>query len=123
VTRGGEPQIASGTNLTFDPGSLAVAAGVLIPAALAAVYYFLIAADQDIAEFRFVLRAVEPVRTEMGGNFQGNIALSPVSVDSYAVVQYLGSRDILEAGIRSGGVQLCAACGGGIGGSGGGDEK
>ena len=103
--------------------SLSFAAVALIPAALAAVYYFLIAADQDIAEFRFVLRAVEPVRTEMGGNFQGNIALSPVSVDSYAVVQYLGSRDILEAGIRSGGVQLCAACGGGIGGSGGGDEK
>ena len=47
---------------------------MLIPAALAAVYYFLIAADQDIAEFRFVLRAVEPVRTEMGGIFQGNIA-------------------------------------------------
>ena len=86
--------------------SLSFAAVVLIPAALAAVYYFLIAADQYIAEFRFALRAVEPVRTEMGGIFQGNIAPSPVSVDSYAVVQYLGSRDILEAGIRSGGVQL-----------------
>ena len=62
--------------------SLSFAAVVLIPAALAAVYYFLIAADQYIAEFRFALRAVEPVRTEMGRIFQGNIAPSPVSVDS-----------------------------------------
>ena len=89
MTRGGEPQIAGGTNLTFDPvRSLSFAAVVLIPVALAAVYYLLIAADQYIAEFRLALRAVEPVRTEMGGIFQGNIAPSPVSVDSYAIVQY-----------------------------------
>jgi capsular polysaccharide transport system permease protein len=69
---------------------------VLIPVSCAIVYYFFIAADQYIAEFRFALRAVEPVRTEMGGIFQGNIAPSPVSVDSYAVVQYLSSRDVIE---------------------------
>ena len=69
---------------------------VLIPAAFAAAYYFFIASDQYVAEFRFALRAVEPARNEMGGIFQGNIAPSPVSVDSYAVVQYLGSRDVIE---------------------------
>ena len=67
-----------------------------VPVALAAVYYFLIAADQYVAEFRFALRAVEPVRAEIGGLFQGNVAPSPVGVDSYAVVQYLGSRDVID---------------------------
>jgi capsular polysaccharide transport system permease protein len=69
---------------------------VAVPAALAAVYYFFIAADQYVAEFRFALRAVEPVRAEVGGLFQGSVAPSPVGVDSYAVVQYVGSRDIID---------------------------
>ena len=80
----------------FPVRSLSLAVIVLIPVALAIVYYFFIAADQYIAEFRFALRAVEPVRAEMGGIFQGNVAPSPVSVDSYAVVQYLSSRDVIE---------------------------
>lgn len=69
---------------------------VLIPATLAAVYYFFIAADQYVAEFRFALRTVEPARAEIGGILQGSIAPSPVGVDSYAVVQYVGSRDVIE---------------------------
>lgn len=93
--------MASGTNLTFDPGSL----------------------DQYIAEFRFALRAVEPVRTEMGEIFQGNIAPvsgqwipMPLSNTSAAVTS-------LKREFGRVGVQLRAACGGGIGGSGGDDEK
>jgi capsular polysaccharide transport system permease protein len=69
---------------------------VLVPVTLAAVYYFLIAADQYIAEFRFALRTVEPARAEVGGLFQGSVAPSPIGVDSYAVVQYLGSRDVID---------------------------
>ena len=69
---------------------------VLVPVAVAAAYYFLIAADQYVAEFRFALRTVEPARAEIGGILQGNIAPSPVGVDSYAVVQYLGSRDVVD---------------------------
>jgi capsular polysaccharide transport system permease protein len=69
---------------------------VALPTVLAAVYYFFIAADQYVAEFRFALRAVEPVHGEIGGIFQGNVAPSPVGVDSYAVVQYIGSRDIID---------------------------
>jgi capsular polysaccharide transport system permease protein len=69
---------------------------VLVPVTLAAVYYFLIAADQYVAEFRFALRTVEPARAEVGGLFQGSVAPSPVGVDSYAVVQYLGSRDVID---------------------------
>jgi capsular polysaccharide transport system permease protein len=66
------------------------------PTVLAGVYYFLIAADQYVAEFRFALRAVEPVRGEIGGIFQAGVAPSPVSVDSHAVVQYIDSRDIID---------------------------
>ena len=69
---------------------------VLVPVALAAVYYFVIAADQYVAEFRFALRTVEPVRAEVGGILQGSVAPSLVGVDSYAVVQYLGSRDVID---------------------------
>ncbi|MGA7264222.1 MAG: hypothetical protein WA709_16880 [Stellaceae bacterium] len=69
---------------------------VVVPVALAAVYYFVIAADQYVAEFRFALRTVEPVRAEIGGILQGSVAPSPVGVDSYAVVQYLGSRDVID---------------------------
>src|SRR5262249_35813542 len=66
-----------------------------VPAILAAVYYFLVAADQYVSEFRFALRTVEPVRIEPG-SILGAAAPSPVGVDSYAVVQYLGSSDILD---------------------------
>jgi capsular polysaccharide transport system permease protein len=69
---------------------------VVMPAALAVYYYFFVAADQYVAEFRFALRAVEPVHAEVSGIFQGNVGPSPVGVDSYAVVQYIGSRDIID---------------------------
>jgi len=63
---------------------------------LAAAYYFVIAADQYVAEFRFALRTAEPVRAEISGILQGSVAPSPIGVDSYALVQYLGSRDVIE---------------------------
>ncbi len=68
---------------------------VAVPAILAGYYYFLIAADQYVAEFRFALRTVEPVRNDPG-SILGTVAPTPVGVDSYAVVQYIGSRDILD---------------------------
>jgi capsular polysaccharide transport system permease protein len=68
---------------------------VAVPTILAGVYYFLIAADQYVAEFRFALRTVEPVRIDPG-SILGATAPSPIGVDSYAVVQYIGSRDILD---------------------------
>jgi capsular polysaccharide transport system permease protein len=68
---------------------------VAAPALVAAVYLFGIAADQYVAEFRFALHSGEPVRNEPGGLLQAGAGLSPISVDSYAVVQYLGSRDVI----------------------------
>ena len=74
---------------------LSIVVVVAVPAILAGVYYFLIAADQYVAEFRFALRTVEPVRID-AGSILGAAAPSPVGVDSYAVVQYIASRDILD---------------------------
>jgi len=45
---------------------LSFVAVVAVPAILAGVYYFLIAADQYVAEFRFALRTIEPVRIDPG---------------------------------------------------------
>ena len=69
---------------------------VLMPTALAGYYYFFVAADQYVAEFRFALRSVEPARSEANMIFQGSVAPSMVGVDSYAVVQYIASRDIVD---------------------------
>lgn len=69
---------------------------VLIPVTLAGAYYFFIASDQYIAEFRFALRSVEPARNEASAIFQGSTTSSPIGVDSYAIAQYLGSRDIID---------------------------
>jgi capsular polysaccharide transport system permease protein len=80
----------------FPLRSLSLVVVVAVPVVLAAVYYFFIAADQYVAEFRFALRSVEPVRTEASGIFQGSVAFSPIGVDSYAIAQYLRSRDIVD---------------------------
>ena len=117
VSQSGEPAIAAGLPVPAgDSGAIAVLQTqnsaarrrrfpvrllsfvlvVFIPASLAAVYYFFVAADQYVAEFRFALRTVEPVRGEVAGILQGSVAPSPVGVDSYAVVQYLGSRDVID---------------------------
>jgi hypothetical protein len=55
---------------------------VAMPVALAGYYYFFVAADQYVAEFRFALRSVEPMRSEVSTIFQGSVAPSPVGVDS-----------------------------------------
>ena len=69
---------------------------VLVPAVIAAAYYFLIAADQYVAEFRFALRSAEPERRDPSLFLQEAIAPSPIGVDSYVVVQYLASRAIID---------------------------
>lgn len=92
---------AGGRTLTehrrkFPLRSLSFVVFVVMPTIVAAVYYFVIAADQYVAEFRFALRSVEPVRNEASAIFQGSVGASPIGVDSYAIVQYLGSRDVID---------------------------
>ena len=69
---------------------------VVLPVALAAVYFFFIAADQYVAEFRFGLRSAEPVRPEPGLFLQVGAAQSQIGLDSYVVVQYIASRAIID---------------------------
>jgi capsular polysaccharide transport system permease protein len=69
---------------------------VAVPAILIGIYFFYVAADQYVAEFRFALRGAEPGPAEISGFLQGSVGPSLIGVDSYAVVQYLGSRDIIE---------------------------
>jgi capsular polysaccharide transport system permease protein len=75
---------------------LSFAALVVLPMALAAVYYFLIAADQYVAEFRFAVRSAEPARSEFGGLLPSDGASAPAAADSYIVVQYIRSRAMVD---------------------------
>ena len=69
---------------------------VVLPVTFAAIYYFFIAADQYVAEFRFGLRSAEPVRAETGPLFQASAAQTRIGLDSYVVVQYIASRAIID---------------------------
>ncbi|MBV8132466.1 MAG: hypothetical protein JO282_08160, partial [Alphaproteobacteria bacterium] len=69
---------------------------VAVPIVTAAMYYFLVAADQYVAEFRFALRSAEPERNSPALLLPESIAPSPIGVDSYVVVQYLASRAIVD---------------------------
>ncbi|HTV45524.1 MAG TPA: hypothetical protein VMF05_09420 [Stellaceae bacterium] len=69
---------------------------VILPVTISAIYYFLIAADQYVAEFRFGLRSAEPVLTTPGTFLQPGVGRLQIGVDSYAVVQYIRSRAIID---------------------------
>jgi capsular polysaccharide transport system permease protein len=69
---------------------------VLLPTIAAAVYYGAIAAPQYVVEFRFGLRSVAPPRTDAAGRAQEGAAMAEAGFDSYAVVQYLTSRSVID---------------------------
>jgi capsular polysaccharide transport system permease protein len=79
----------------FRLGLMSFVMVVVVPVILAGAYYFFIASDQYVAEFRFALRSVEPARNDASAIFQGGAISSPIGVDSYAITQYLGSRDVI----------------------------
>ncbi len=90
------PAIALGRRpARFPLGLVSFLLIVALPMALAAVYYLFIAADQYVAEFRFALRSADPARADPASLFSGPPA-APVAVDSYAVVQYIDSRAIID---------------------------
>ena len=69
---------------------------VLMPVAIVAAYYFAVAADQYVAEFRFTLSTVEPPRLDPLSLLAGNAAPSPVAVESQILVQYIASRAMVD---------------------------
>lgn len=69
---------------------------VVLPVAVAAAYYFFVAADQYVVEFRFGLRSAEPARAEPGGLLQQGAAPLQIGLNSYVVAQYIRSRAIVD---------------------------
>ena len=77
-------------------GRLSFAVVVVLPVVFAAVYYFLVAADQYVAEFRFAVRSAEPAPSEFGWLLRSDVASAPAAADSYIVVQYVRSRAMVD---------------------------
>jgi capsular polysaccharide transport system permease protein len=69
---------------------------VALPVLIAALYYFWVAADQYVIEFRFAVRSGEPEYHDPALFFQESMAPSLIGVDSYIVVQYLASRAVID---------------------------
>jgi capsular polysaccharide transport system permease protein len=69
---------------------------VLIPVAIAAVYYLGIAADQFVAEFRMSLRTVDAPRVEPLLLLGGDTAHTGAATESQVVAQYIASRAIVD---------------------------
>jgi capsular polysaccharide transport system permease protein len=76
--------------------TLSFAVLVVMPIAVAAAYYFAVAADQYVAEFRFTLNTVDPPRLDPLSLFAGNATHSPAVAESQILVQYLTSRAVID---------------------------
>jgi capsular polysaccharide transport system permease protein len=89
-------RVATGRRARLPLVWLSFAVIVGLPVALAAGYYFFVAADQYVTEFRFAVRSGEPMRSEYGGLLPTDFAAAPVVSDSYIVVDYIRSRAMID---------------------------
>jgi capsular polysaccharide transport system permease protein len=69
---------------------------VVLPAAIGAIYYLAIAADQYVTEFRMTLRRVEAPQISPLLLFSGDTAQSKAASESQIVAQYIASRAIVD---------------------------
>ncbi len=69
---------------------------VVLPTAVAAAYYFAVAADQYVAEFRFTLNTADPPRLDPLSLLAGNATQSPATLEAQILVQYITSRAIVD---------------------------
>lgn len=70
---------------------------VLVPTTLAVVYYGLIASDVYTSESRFLIRSPQkPVNTGLLGNFLQSTGITHSQDDTYAVRDFILSRDALK---------------------------
>lgn len=69
---------------------------VLLPVAIAGIYYATIAVDQYVAEFRMNLRAVDAPRIEPLQLFAGDATRTTAATESQIVVQFIASRAIVD---------------------------
>ena len=70
---------------------------VVLPTVLAGLYYGMIASESYVSEFRATIRSVEPLKGNGMSALLGLTGTSQSTNDANAVVQYLQSRDALEA--------------------------
>jgi capsular polysaccharide transport system permease protein len=75
---------------------LSFAALVVMPIAVAAAYYFAVAADQYVAEFRFTLNTADPPRLDPLSFLAANATQSPAAMEAQILVQYMTSRAIVD---------------------------
>lgn len=85
-----------GTGLRPSLRTLTFALFVLLPTTVAATYYFVIAADQYVAEFRFSLTSIEKPRPDVLSVLAGAPSRSPAALESQVIVQYMTSRAIID---------------------------
>jgi capsular polysaccharide transport system permease protein len=69
---------------------------VLMPIAVAAAYYFAVAANQYVAEFRFALNTAEPPRFDALSLLTGSASHSPAALEAQILVQYMTSRAVVD---------------------------
>lgn len=69
---------------------------VVLPTALAMIYYLLIATPRYVSEARFVVRSPDRVQTSTLGVALQGVGLSGAQGESYAVHEYITSRDGLK---------------------------
>ena len=100
-----EPEPLAGTRaarrVRVSPRLWSLMLVVVLPTIAAATYFLFVAADQYVAEFRFGLRASEPVRADAGVFLTGSPAPLQTMLDSYAVAQYIDSRAIIDDIVRT----------------------
>src|SRR5258707_14502155 len=84
LVRGGAPAIRQARP---SLRSLSFAVLVGMPIAVGAAYYFAVAADQYVAEFRFTLNTVDPPRFDPFSLLAGNATHSPAALESQILVQ------------------------------------
>lgn len=69
---------------------------VVLPTVIAAIYYLLIATPLYVSEARFIVRAPNHSQPSTLGIALQTAGLSPAQTDSYAVHEYINSRDSLR---------------------------
>lgn len=74
-----------------------IIACIILPTLAAVLYYGLIASGQYVAEARFAVRSSEPVASDLLGTLTGIPGQGGSSQDSYAVRDYILSREGIEA--------------------------
>jgi len=72
-----------------------IVAGVLLPTAVAAIFYLFIASDRYVSEARFAVRNNETQAMDALGMITG-MPSSQVVSDSYIVADYVASRDMVQ---------------------------